>query len=135
MRRTEGPKGRRTPQEDQRSQLTWTLRGPETEPPAKERVWVGMDPPLLHPSIPSPYSPPLKCVLDTHLGLHSSPPTGAVPDGFLPVDSIPLSGLPCLASVGKDVPSPAVVCLGLLVCRGSSHFWEEMVMADGGGDV
>lgn len=41
-----------------------------------------------------------------------SPTTGAraVPESVacLPVDPLPLTGLPCLASVGEDEPSPAV---------------------------
>jgi hypothetical protein len=39
---------------------------------------------------------------------------GAVPEpvaclpAYLPVDTVPLNGQPCLVSVGEDVPSPAV---------------------------
>jgi hypothetical protein len=41
------------------------------------------------------------------------PPSTGVGDvpgsvAYLPVDPIPLAGLPCLASVGEDSPNPAV---------------------------
>lgn len=57
-------------------------------------------------------SAPCTCVADEQLDLHVRPsPTvaGAVPesDTCLPVDPVPLNGLPCLASVEEDVPSPA----------------------------
>jgi hypothetical protein len=52
-------------------------------------------------------------VTDTQLGLHVDPPTteaGAVPESVacLPVDPVPLTGPPCLASVGEAVPSTIV---------------------------
>ena len=52
-------------------------------------------------------------IAEEQLGLHVSPPTtgaGTVPEpvACLPVDPVPLNGLPCLASVGEDVPGPAV---------------------------
>jgi len=56
-------------------------------------------------------SPPHTDVADVQFGLHADPPTtevGAVPDCCLLVDPGPLIGLPCLASVGEGVPSPAV---------------------------
>ena len=36
--------------------------------------------------------------------------TGAVPESVacLSIDPVPLTGLPCLSSVGEDVPDPAV---------------------------
>ena len=44
------------------------------------------------------------------LDLHAGPPTtgaGTYPDLLgLPVDPVPLTGLPSLASVGEDVPRP-----------------------------
>jgi hypothetical protein len=57
--RTAGPKGIGTPQEDQQSQLTWTLRA-ETEPPTKEQTQAGSRPPHTY-------------VADVQLSLHLGP--------------------------------------------------------------
>jgi hypothetical protein len=45
-----------------------------------------------------------------HLGLHAGLPStgvGTVPNTCLSVDPVSPTGLPCLASMGEDVPSPA----------------------------
>jgi hypothetical protein len=77
----------------------WVL--PETEPPTKELAWA------------RPGTPPPTYVANKLIGLDAGPPTTRVwlslnlLSACLSVDPIPLAGLPCLASVGEDVPSPA----------------------------
>ena len=74
-----------TPQEDEQSQLTWTLGLSETEPLAKEHTQAG----------PSP--PNHTYVTDMQLCLHGSPPStgvGAVPKAVTSLwNPFPLSGL------------------------------------------
>ena len=74
-------------QEEQQSQLTWTLGG-------SQRLNGHTH------------------VADEQLGLHVVPQLQELGLSLtlLPeMDPAPLTGLPCLASVGKDVPSPAVI--------------------------
>lgn len=78
---------------------------PETEPPTKEQAQAGPTPPP---------TPPCTYVADVQRGLHVNPQTtgvGAIPESVacLLVDPILLTGLPCLTSVGEEVPSPAVI--------------------------
>jgi hypothetical protein len=96
----ERPEEDRDPQEDQQSQLTWTLRGSHrlNHQPKSGKGWT--------------YAP---CTYeaDEQLGLHvghSTTGAGAAHDSAacLPVDPAPLTRPSCLASVGEDAPSPAV---------------------------
>jgi hypothetical protein len=81
----------------------WGLPGTETS--TKKQAQADLD--LLQSSS--------KSVFDLHVG----PPTsrvGTVPESiaYLPENPIPLTGLPCLASVVEFVPSPAVTwCAGV----------------------
>lgn len=55
----------------------------------------------------------------------------------LPIDPVPLTGLPCLASVGKEMSSPAVTCaVSRIATQGNvPHFSAEKVKREWGGRV
>jgi hypothetical protein len=97
--RTERPEGSRIPQEDLQGQLTslspWDLTG--TEPPTKEHAGAGAKPPTR--------------LKQMQLGLHVGPLK--VQGGgwesltlLLPLDHLPLAGLPCWTSMGEGLDVP-----------------------------
>ena len=88
------PEGIGTLQEDQQSQLAWTLGGSQR---------------LTHQPKPNElYTAPAS---DAQLGLHVGPPASEVgrrvPQNLWRVCGFHFpTGTPCLASVGEDVPNP-----------------------------
>jgi hypothetical protein len=91
----------RTLQEDQQSQLIWTLGGSQRlnhQPKSKHRLNLGL---LLICS---------RCAAWSSCG-STTTGEGPVPESVacMPVGPILLTGPSCLASVGKHVPSPVVI--------------------------
>jgi len=106
-RKTEESKRTDTLWEEQQSQLTWTLGGSQSlnyQPKREHRLDLGP----LH-----------RCSRVTACYSCGSPTNGAwaIPEYTcicLSMDTVSLNGLPCLASVGGDVPSPVVTwCAGV----------------------
>lgn len=73
-----------------------SCRFPETESPTKKVSTGWTQAPCTH-------------VADEQLGLHVSPPTTGAGSVSEPVACLPVEPVPCLGSVGKEVPSPAEI--------------------------
>ena len=97
-----------TPQ-DQQSQLTWTFGGPR-DWTTIQRAYISWTMPPQFPHICSRYAAWSSCGGLQQLKCGRGYGAGCPWLCYLPANSEPLNGLPCLASVEENVPSPAVTC-------------------------
>jgi hypothetical protein len=131
VERIVAPKGIRTWQVDQQSQLTWTLGALRDWSTNQRNTWAGPRPPCTK-------------VVDKQLGLHVGPQQleQVYPKScYLYLTYVPVAGLPCLVSVGEEVPSFAEIWSdrmegflgGSHLLRGEGEGWMDRRIV-GGGD-